>query len=202
MTTTDKNLPPVSPVENTFSSVKKKSKKSKSAALLPSFIRRNILSANTNQNETDSKRRKSRSIYYQDENFQEDLKDIFRYDQLRNQITSKKSFENFQESAILFPPTYKYDKNSDCFDSSAKNRCPAWTDRILYSIHPKHHFNQNDSISASMNNDNSTEAINGPVTEKMKKSPLRSLIEMDDYYSVDVRSSDHRPVCGLFHIHF
>jgi hypothetical protein len=38
----------------------------------------------------------------------------------------------FQESPINFAPTYKYNVNSDVYDTSEKRRAPAWCDRIMY----------------------------------------------------------------------
>lgn len=38
----------------------------------------------------------------------------------------------FNESPITFAPTYKYNVNSDDYDTSEKKRAPAWCDRILY----------------------------------------------------------------------
>lgn len=38
----------------------------------------------------------------------------------------------FQEAAITFFPTYKFDADSGLYDTSKKQRIPSWTDRILW----------------------------------------------------------------------
>eukprot|EP01031_Cornospumella_fuschlensis_P038418 gene38418-46691_t len=81
-------------------------------------------------------------------------------------------FAGFYEAPISFPPTFKYDKRSSRFDSSAKQRIPAYTDRILYT-NPSDHGNQ--TIDAN-----------------------KADVHVVDYYSLDVRHSDHRPVCGKY----
>jgi hypothetical protein len=38
----------------------------------------------------------------------------------------------YVEPSLNFKPTYKFDLNSDLYDTGKKKRIPAWTDRILF----------------------------------------------------------------------
>lgn len=53
-------------------------------------------------------------------------------DQLSQQKRIGKVFQGFHEAVIMFKPTYKYDPGTDNWDSSEKNRAPAWCDRVLW----------------------------------------------------------------------
>ena len=58
---------------------------------------------------------------------------------------------------IGFLPTFKYDKGSDRFDTSGKNRPPAWTDRVMFRMVKQQGLgdrNNNDNDSNSSNNKN------------------------------------------------
>lgn len=56
---------------------------------------------------------------------------IFEYDQLNKQMANGATFPFFDEMEIKFPPTYKFDNGTKTYDTSEKQRVPAWTDRIL-----------------------------------------------------------------------
>ncbi|ALC49830.1 Ocrl, partial [Drosophila busckii] len=53
-------------------------------------------------------------------------------DQLRQEMSMDKCFSGYTEGEIRFEPTYKYDVGTDEYDSSDKQRAPAYCDRILW----------------------------------------------------------------------
>ncbi|EGW32822.1 uncharacterized protein SPAPADRAFT_49762 [Spathaspora passalidarum NRRL Y-27907] len=57
---------------------------------------------------------------------------LFEFDQLNQQMANGESFPFYNELEIKFPPTYKFDNGTKTYDTSEKQRIPAWTDRILY----------------------------------------------------------------------
>ncbi|KAG9510966.1 Very long-chain specific acyl-CoA dehydrogenase, mitochondrial, partial [Fragariocoptes setiger] len=75
------------------------------------------------------------------------LEDLLVFDQLKKQNSAHRVFVGFKEPPIRHWPTYKYDPGTNNWDSSEKNRPPAWCDRILwrggptqpllYRSHPK-----------------------------------------------------------------
>ncbi|XP_020114521.1 type I inositol polyphosphate 5-phosphatase 2 [Ananas comosus] len=63
--------------------------------------------------------------------------ELINYDQLTKELKSGRIFEGWKEGLINFPPTYKYERNSNRYvgESSRegeKRRSPAWCDRILW----------------------------------------------------------------------
>ncbi|KAI9757098.1 MAG: hypothetical protein M4579_003576 [Chaenotheca gracillima] len=59
------------------------------------------------------------------------LDTLYENDQLNLQMVAGLTFPYYSESRITFLPTYKYNLNSDTYESSEKARIPAWCDRVL-----------------------------------------------------------------------
>ena len=53
-------------------------------------------------------------------------------DQLTMLMRFNRIFSGFTEGPLNFFPTYKFDHDSDHYDSSQRRRVPSWTDRILF----------------------------------------------------------------------
>ncbi|KAH0839417.1 Endonuclease/exonuclease/phosphatase [Lanmaoa asiatica] len=63
-----------------------------------------------------------------------DLDTLLTHDQLHKEMKHNRAFRlrPFCEGPLTFAPTYKYDRNSNAFDTSEKRRVPAWCDRVLW----------------------------------------------------------------------
>ncbi|XP_046470066.1 inositol polyphosphate 5-phosphatase E isoform X1 [Neodiprion pinetum] len=101
-------------------------------------------------------------------------------DQLCTILKEGSVLNGFKEGAIMFPPTFKYDPGTQNFDSSNKQRIPAYTDRILFK--GKDH------------NRDHVQRVN-ESTNSYKDGTLECLI----YDSVpSICTSDHKPVWGVY----
>ncbi|XP_021852953.2 type I inositol polyphosphate 5-phosphatase 2 [Spinacia oleracea] len=81
--------------------------------------------------------------------------ELINSDQLSTELRSGHVFDGWKEGAITFPPTYKYEINSDRYvgenpKEGEKRRSPAWCDRILWSGKGiKQHFYKRSEIKIS-----------------------------------------------------
>jgi hypothetical protein len=48
-------------------------------------------------------------------------------------MVNQEAFVGYEEGPILFRPTYRYDLYSDDYDTSEKQRIPAWTGELFCS---------------------------------------------------------------------
>ncbi|XP_071754337.2 inositol polyphosphate 5-phosphatase K [Centroberyx gerrardi] len=116
-------------------------------------------------------------------------------DQLTMMKKKEAFLQEFEEGPLRFKPTYKFDRNSDTYDSSApktwfgfngKKRKPAWTDRILWRIKPKSPPSEEDDERASTSTDDGHDEFPIQVTQ-------------DNYTcNMSYGVSDHKPVIATF----
>lgn len=104
-----------------------------------------------------------------------DFDRILENDQLIKQQQEGNVFKDFIEGKITFAPTYKYDLFSDDYDTSEKNRAPAWTDRILWR-------RRKQSLA---------------ITNQLEDSSPGKLVF---YGRAELKQSDHRPVIAIIDI--
>ncbi|KAM6932869.1 inositol polyphosphate 5-phosphatase K-like isoform 2-T2 [Lycodopsis pacificus] len=119
----------------------------------------------------------------------------------KDQLTMMKKkkeriLQEFDEGPLDFPPTYKFDRNSDIYDSSGKKRKPAWTDRILWRLRHKAPPPDEQSENTVDQEARKVEEEDGDEDED-EEYPLR--IRQDLYTSnMEYSISDHKPVIGVF----
>lgn len=93
----------------------------------------------------------------------QDFDRLQNFDQLLLQKQHHLAFSDFEEAKITFPPTYKFDRGTDKYDTSEKQRVPSWTDRVLwlsrtrgavraltYSSHPECVLSDHKPVSARL----------------------------------------------------
>ncbi|XP_045896481.1 inositol polyphosphate 5-phosphatase K [Micropterus dolomieu] len=120
---------------------------------------------------------------------------LWNKDQLLTMKKKEPFLQEFEEGPLNFKPTYKFDRNSETYDTSTlktwlgfngKKRKPAWTDRILWRIKPKTPPSEDDDEKASTSADDGVDEY-----------PL--LVAQEKYTSeMSYGVSDHKPVIATF----
>ncbi|XP_052799646.1 inositol polyphosphate 5-phosphatase K-like isoform X1 [Mya arenaria] len=120
------------------------------------------------------------------------LEELFKLDQLKQAQQEGLMLVDFQEGPLNFKPTYKFDKDTDVYDTSEKQRVPAWCDRILWRAHT-----DLDGLKVQQRKYFSPAYSRGdhkPVTATFLVNPLH-------YRShVSYLQSDHKPISGAFDV--
>ena len=57
---------------------------------------------------------------------------LLRHDQLLATMAERNAFTGLMEGKLAFLPTFKFDKETHEYDTSHKQRIPAWTDRVVF----------------------------------------------------------------------
>lgn len=116
-------------------------------------------------------------------------------DQLMMMKKKVEALQEFEEGPLDFQPTYKFDLNSDRYDSSGKKRKPAWTDRILWRLRSKPSLPADDGS----DNDVRPRAAVLKELENFAEFPLKITQELYSSH-MEYGISDHKPVIGVFNL--
>ncbi|XP_066116222.1 phosphatidylinositol 4,5-bisphosphate 5-phosphatase A isoform X2 [Saccopteryx bilineata] len=108
------------------------------------------------------------------------LHQLWEKDQLNMAKNTWPILKGFQEGPLNFAPTFKFDVGTNKYDTSAKKRKPAWTDRILWKV----------KVPSGGRNPSGQESHRLQVTQHSYRSHME--------YTV----SDHKPVAAQFILHF
>ncbi|RLV89138.1 hypothetical protein DV515_00015032 [Chloebia gouldiae] len=104
---------------------------------------------------------------------------LWEKDQLNMAKNQEAFLKEFKEGPLQFKPTYKFDLDSEVYDTSEKKRKPAWTDRILWK----------------MKNPGEAASKEGEFPEE--ENPIS--LTLNSYVShMSYGISDHKPVTGTF----
>ncbi|RMD43958.1 hypothetical protein DV735_g1166, partial [Chaetothyriales sp. CBS 134920] len=102
------------------------------------------------------------------------LEKLYENDQLNIQMVAGNCFPFYCEGRVTFLPTYKFDLGKDEYDTSDKQRIPAWTDRILFKVN-------HDTL--------------------VQGEELGTRLKQVEYSSVmAMRFSDHKPIYSIFQL--
>ncbi|XP_029965256.1 inositol polyphosphate 5-phosphatase Ka isoform X2 [Salarias fasciatus] len=128
-------------------------------------------------------------------------------DQLIMMKKKEQMLQEFEEGPLDFQPTYKFDRNSDTYDSSGKKRKPAWTDRILWRLRSKtlspdkreEEKSSSDEKKLPQQEEEEKEKKKEEEEDEEEEYPLK--IKQELYTSnMEYSISDHKPVIGIFNL--
>jgi endonuclease/exonuclease/phosphatase family metal-dependent hydrolase len=133
------------------------------------------------------------------------LAELKAHDQLNITHQNDALIGTFYEAPIKFNPTFKFDKNSEAYDTSPKHRVPSWTDRILIkSGTPRFRLGLEDKVSVQTDvahhymtrSQLFTTDCNSPMQGFELNWPRRP--HCICYRVIPNTFSDHRPVSAVY----
>ncbi|KAJ6656579.1 hypothetical protein lerEdw1_003466 [Lerista edwardsae] len=108
------------------------------------------------------------------------LHQLWEKDQLNIAKSTWPILKGFQEGQLNFPPTFKFDVGTNMYDTSAKKRKPAWTDRILWKI----------------------KGSSGLIHPGRSSCGIVSVSQLCYCSHMEYTVSDHKPVVSIFAVQF
>lgn len=113
-------------------------------------------------------------------------------DQLRLEMRNDRCFKGYREGDIMFEPTYKYDVGTDTYDSSEKQRAPAYCDRVLWKGERIEQMTYNSVMEVRQSDHKPVYAIFN-VKIKTRDEVKYKRVQEEVLKAVDKRENDNQP---------
>ncbi|XP_034099377.1 type II inositol 1,4,5-trisphosphate 5-phosphatase [Drosophila albomicans] len=117
---------------------------------------------------------------------------LLQYDQLRNEMRHDRCFRGYMEGDIKFAPTYKYDVDTDTYDTSEKQRAPAYCDRVLWKGKRIEQLDYNSVMEIRQSDHKPVYAI-FQVQIKTRDEAKYKRVQEEVLKAVDKRENDNQP---------
>ncbi|XP_030566792.1 type II inositol 1,4,5-trisphosphate 5-phosphatase isoform X1 [Drosophila novamexicana] len=117
---------------------------------------------------------------------------LLQYDQLRTEMSHDRCFKGYREGEIKFAPTYKYDVGTDTYDTSEKQRAPAYCDRVLWKGKRIEQLAYNSVMEIRQSDHKPVYAI-FRVKIKTRDEAKYKLVLSEVLKAVDKRENDNQP---------
>ncbi|KAF2354538.1 Rho GTPase-activating protein domain, partial [Trinorchestia longiramus] len=132
---------------------------------------------------------------------------LLQRDQLNMQRQIGRVFKGYSEGKIDFRPTFKYDKDTDAWDTSEKQRQPAWCDRVLwagedikqrlYRVHMALKISDHKPVSAVFNSE--VKVVDQAKYRLVHEEVMKHLDKMENEYLPSVKLSETEINLGDVH---
>ena len=122
------------------------------------------------------------------------LTSLEKADELRSQQKAGKAFVEYAEGKLTFPPTYKFDKGTDIYDTSKKKRAPAWS--VPHAcMHACVHAYRSPSPDPSPHpSPHPSHPHPRPRCDRILWREGEHVRSLDYAYHPELKDSDHRPI--------
>ncbi|KAH8387640.1 hypothetical protein KR093_008475, partial [Drosophila rubida] len=117
---------------------------------------------------------------------------LMQYDQLRSEMRFDRCFKGYTEGEIKFAPTYKYDVGTDTYDTSEKQRAPAYCDRVLWKGKGIQQLEYNSAMEIKQSDHKPVYAI-FQVQIKTRDDAKYKRVQEEVLKAVDKRENDNQP---------
>ena len=121
---------------------------------------------------------------------------LLQNDQCKNAMGAGQTFVGFKEGPVCFKPTFKFDKRTSTYDTSEKQRIPAWCDRVMFKGTLPSTPGQPDHLGNDLEID-----VDAAAHTSRSRGTRTLVVDCKNYDSChNIVDSDHKPVVAQLEV--